>query len=278
MAFVKKMLSANPFLRAILKKSYSSSEDVHSTSIENNDRVEESLHKSCSKDVPSTSAENNEQLNKNLRRKSFGKRKIFEIENGLKHHCETWQIPYLQRIFNETTSESTKRRKIMRTKIKNLKLQSYRNSDEFTICKMMGKLIDKVDALIIEEENIVFDVVTQLCNTVDESISEEMMKALHSNPNVYKATEIFENGETLHTVDTCNVCLETRPVFHNTKSHTHDGNVNHISLSPWKIMRDGSCERCHKEKLCNLKKQEIMQQNFQDISAKKKTLDMPPIQ
>ena len=54
----------------------------------------------------------------------------------------------------------------MRANIKELKLQSYRNSDEFTICNIMGQLIDKVDALILEEENIVFDVVTQLCNTV----------------------------------------------------------------------------------------------------------------
>ena len=89
MAFVKKMLSANPFLRAILKKSYSP-EDVPSTSAENNDRIdEESRHKTYSKDVPSTSAENNEQVNKNPQPKSFGKRKFDEILNDLKHHCET---------------------------------------------------------------------------------------------------------------------------------------------------------------------------------------------
>ena len=105
----------------------------------------------------------------------------------------------------------------MRRKIKHLKMESYRNSDQFAICDIMNKLIDKVDAVIIEEEKTISDVVTQLCNTVDETIADEMMKDLHSNPNVHKAAKIFENGETLHYVDTCNICLQTRPVFHNTK-------------------------------------------------------------
>jgi hypothetical protein len=65
---------------------------------------------------------------------------------------------------------------------------------------------------------------------------------------VGKAIQEFERGELLHSVATCNICFETRPVFHATQPLTKSI-PKPVSVIPWVITKDGSFKRCHKDKL-----------------------------
>ena len=62
-------------------------------------------------------------------------------------------------------------------------------------------------------------------------------QVLNSNPSLSKAIHAFETGEMLHTVGTCIICLETRPVFHCVD------NKAKVKIEPWKLSKKG-CKRC----------------------------------
>ena len=70
----------------------------------------------------------------------------------------------------------------------------------------------------------------------DEVISSDQL--LNSNPSLSKAIHAFETGEMLHTVGTCIICLETRPVFHCVD------NKAKVKIEPWKLSKKGVCKRC----------------------------------
>ena len=94
------------------------------------------------------------------------------------------------------------------------------------------------------------------CPNAISHIQEHEIASVHQNPAVIEAIQRFQQGELLHTVDTCKTCLETRPVFHATPP-IHKGAKNQtspISIKPWKIFPDGTCRRCHTEQNGRLKK------------------------
>ena len=80
-------------------------------------------------------------------------------------------------------------------------------------------------------------------------ILEHALASVHQNPPVVEAIQLFQQGELLHTIDTCKTGLETRTVFHATPP-IHKGTKNQtnpISIKPWKIFPGGTCRRCHNE-------------------------------
>ena len=165
--------------------------------------------------------------------------KFNEIEDELNSYCNEWGVGYITPALNEMLHETKSRRHGMRVQIKCLKLQSYVNSDPFVVCDVVNKLVDEVDTCV----------------------AADTVQDFHSNPNVYTAAKDFEKGETLHSVATCDICLETRPVFHNTTNNNNRG-MNLISFTPWKITKHGCCQRCHKDNLNRKKKNPISPANL----------------
>ena len=89
---------------------------------------------------------------------------------------------------------------------------------------------------------------------MDTCNNQEILN-LHSNPDVGKAISTFEKGELLNTVNTCLVCKETRPVFHaTTPQSTNNSHSKPVSINPWKLTKEGLCQRCHKDILARAKK------------------------
>ena len=75
------------------------------------------------------------------------------------------------------------------------------------------------------------------CPNAITDIQEHELASVHQNPAVVEAIQRFQQGELLHTIDTCKTCLETRPVFHATPP-IHKGaknQTNPISIKPWKM-------------------------------------------
>ena len=62
------------------------------------------------------------------------------------------------------------------------------------------------------------------------------------NPSSVNSIKTFEASEMNHSVATCTVCLETRPVFHSVKS-----GPSSVSLTPWRLNKAGVCVRCAKD-------------------------------
>ena len=75
-----------------------------------------------------------------------------------------------------------------------------------------------------------------------------------SSNDVGEAIKKFEEGELLHSVATCSVCLETRPIFHCTLPVSlQSSGTKPVSNFPWKIKK-GVCDRCKKENTQRSKK------------------------
>ena len=83
------------------------------------------------------------------------------------------------------------------------------------------------------------------------------------NPKVVEAVKKFESGELCHTVKTCIVCMETKPIFHVTEAAIESNQSPIITLRLWKIFNDGCCTCCHKERLTRQKKERPTAANFQ---------------
>ena len=74
------------------------------------------------------------------------------IESQLEKHCEEWAIIYENPTPKELLHQTRRRRQRMRTEIKKLKMESYKNSDHFVISNVMNTLVDKVDEMLMNEE------------------------------------------------------------------------------------------------------------------------------
>ena len=151
---------------------------------------------------------------------------FYSIEEKLKDHCEKWNVVYERPVPDEATHETASRRRHMRTKIKSLIFQSIQGSVSFAVCDVVNRMV--TDVCHGEEKELIGN-------------AEEAAGKLHSNPAVIEAALMFEQGEALHTIETCQVCFETQPVFHVTKP---DGEV---SFKPWKTNRNGMCKRCQND-------------------------------
>ena len=76
-----------------------------------------------------------------------------------------------------------------------------------------------------------------------------------------KTIKDFE-GELLHSIAKCKVCMETRPVFHEANSSTTYSGSKCIQINHWKLNKQGVCDRCHKEKLLLKKKGNLKPSKF----------------
>ena len=77
------------------------------------------------------------------------------------------------------------------------------------------------------------------CETEPGIHTDPLPTFYHQNPKVRSSTQRFIEGEDKHEIDTCVVCLETRPVFHSS----FDNKKTTVKLNPWKLT-DGVCRRC----------------------------------
>ena len=95
------------------------------------------------------------------------------------------------------------------------------------------------------------------CNNNCSTLSAEL-NSIHPNPRVRNAIQNFEEGEMAHTINTCVICNETRPVFYSSKPLLPPLNPTgtvQITVNSWKIFqKDNDCKRCHMERNANNRK------------------------
>jgi hypothetical protein len=78
--------------------------------------------------------------------------------------------------------------------------------------------------------------------------NSQNLSSLNSNPQLPQSIIEFETGELKHTIDRCEVCFETRPVFNITESlNRNKDDSKPVSQKPWKVTK-GCCERCLKDR------------------------------
>lgn len=74
-----------------------------------------------------------------------------------------------------------------------------------------------------------------LLNEKSIPAENDPLKNIHPDPMVISSIKNFKEGEEKHTVATCNVCKETRPVFH----ASYHNKTSHVKLNSWKIDKNG---------------------------------------
>ena len=87
------------------------------------------------------------------------------------------------------------------------------------------------------------------CQQSPFHLRNDPLKFVHTNPKVISSMKMFEEGEDKHTVATCKVCKETRPVFNSSC----DVKFQQIKMNPWTIDKKGMCKRCKTDKTKRIK-------------------------
>ena len=105
--------------------------------------------------------------------------------------------------------------------------------------------------------------------TTPENVNiNQGLSYIHHNEQVVSAVQQFEVGELQHTIQTCAVCFQTHPVFNATTFQSplqQNVSSTDITFQPWKIFNDGTCERCHKERLKRKKDAALKPAKFSGI-------------
>ena len=162
------------------------------------------------------------------------------IEDALMADCHKLNVQYIPPVGGENQNQCKVRRKKIRNEIKRIK-----NMSVDTTALQTEQLPSHSNSNVPEANMVV--------NETD--IQTQELLSLHSNPKVVEAVKKFESGELCHTVKTCIVCMETKPIFHVTEAAIDSNQSERITLRPWKFFNNGCCTRCHKERLIRQKKE-----------------------
>ena len=117
----------------------------------------------------------------------------------------------------------------------------------------------------------------QHCTSNCSTPSTEL-NSIHPNPRVINAIQNFEQGEMAHTINTCVICNETRPVFYSSKPlpPLNPTGTIPITVNSWKIFKkDNDCKRCHLERNANNRKGIQKAAKFSGIYSRE--IDMGPV-
>ena len=166
--------------------------------------------------------------------------------------CHKLNVQYIPPVGGENQNQCKVRRKKIRNEIKRIK-----NMSVDTTALQTEQLPSHSNSNVPETNMVV--------NETD--IQTQELLSLHSNPKVVEAVKKFESGELWHTVKTCIVCMETKPIFHVTEAAIDSNQSERITLRPWKIFNDGCCTRCHKERLIRQKKERPTAAKFSGLDS-----------
>ena len=274
---------------AKLKNKSNKSEDISHIDIE------KSILKSCSvfnvKYIKPSKNENQQQCHnrrRNMRRniadaklknKSNKSEDIshIDIEKSILKSCSEFNVKYIKPSKNENQQQCHNRRRNMRRHLADAQLKDKINNQ--IPHQHTNSTVQQHKDTIATLPNIDTSVNTtnafepcvknnlQQEPTTPENVNQGL-SYIHHNEQVVSAVQQFEVGELQHTIQTCAVCFQTRPVFNATTFQSplqQNVSSTDITFQPWKIFNDGTCERCHKERLKRKKDAALKPAKFSGI-------------
>ena len=136
--------------------------------------------------------------------------KRYTAEERLEASCKLNGVSYVCPSLDETRKEKKMRHQRLLRMVQKAKSKTLSETDPVVISNILDDICEKVSLKIRQD--------------ADEEIE------LSSNPAVSDAIKIFEYGEMQHSVGTCRICDETRPVFFSPKpSILKDGEPKLVS-------------------------------------------------
>ena len=167
----------------------------------------------------------------------YQKNSIEDKEIKIKQKCIENGVSYIPPTHNEDALMCKKRRKSLNAKIR------YRQNKHLTQSNNNN---------VIHAEN---DTIADINNIPDETAFDATISA---NPEVHRMMKVFADGELKHSVATCIVCRETRPIFHATEPSTKFSEKNRkpAKVMDWKLDKNQKCARC-KKNINDIKKKQM---------------------